>query len=290
MHGRFHAAATAAVDDVHLSVACDQRVVDERFHQLDCLGRRLAMQIEGRRTQAVASHLGRRGHSAWCPRPGAMVIDALQVAGGSNDNAMFDDDGIPVLPARLEDGPRAKTREVNPVAGRKAHCSDCRITRMFTNVVIVCGLLLASQTASAQTAAPTPTDRTKAHVYSAADLAAAIAKLPTDRPAASVRVFTLTPYNVAVERRLPREQGASMHEAQAELFYVIDGAATLLTGGKLIDETRNGTNLSGKGIEGGMRQTFGKGDFLLVPSGIPHQFVDIKAPIQLMSIYLPNAQ
>ena len=151
-------------------------------------------------------------------------------------------------------------------------------------------ILVGASSAYAQAPAPTPTDRTKAHVFSAADLAAAIAKLPTDRPASSVRVFTLTPYNVAVERRLPREQGASLHEAQAELFYVIEGSATLLTGGKLLGETRNGTNLSGKSIEGGVRQTFGKGDFLLVPSGIPHQFVDIKAPIQLMSIYLPNAQ
>lgn len=136
---------------------------------------------------------------------------------------------------------------------------------------------------------PAPTDRTKAHVFSAAELAAALAKLPTDRPASSVRVFSLAPYNVNVEQRQPRAQGASLHEAQAELFYVIEGTATLLTGGSLIGPTRNGSNLSGKGIEGGVRQTFGKGDFLLVPSGIPHQFVDIKAPVQLMSIYLPNA-
>jgi mannose-6-phosphate isomerase-like protein (cupin superfamily) len=158
---------------------------------------------------------------------------------------------------------------------------------MFIHLLALAGLLFALD-ASAQTPGPAPTDRTRAHVYSAADLAAAIAKLPTDRPAASVRVFTLTPYNVAVERRLPRAQGASLHEAQAELFYVIDGSATLLTGGKLTGEKRTGTNLAGTGIEGGVRQTFGKGDFLLVPSGIPHQFVDITAPVQLMSIYLPN--
>jgi mannose-6-phosphate isomerase-like protein (cupin superfamily) len=159
---------------------------------------------------------------------------------------------------------------------------------VFASTFVV--IAIAATVSAQAPQAPTPTDRTKAHVYSAADLAAAIAKLPTDRPAASVRVFSLAPYNVAVERRLPRQQGASLHEAQAELFYVIDGTATLLTGGKLIGETRNGTNLSGTGIEGGVRQTFSKGDFLLVPSGIPHQFVDITAPIQLMSIYLPNAK
>jgi mannose-6-phosphate isomerase-like protein (cupin superfamily) len=135
---------------------------------------------------------------------------------------------------------------------------------------------------------PGPTDRTKATVFSAAELAAALGKLSSERPSASVRVFSLAPYNVNVERRLPRPQGASLHEAQAELFYVIEGSATLLTGGTLTSPTRNGTNLSGPGIEGGVRQAFGKGDFLLVPSGVPHQFVDIQAPVHLMSIYLPN--
>jgi uncharacterized cupin superfamily protein len=104
-----------------------------------------------------------------------------------------------------------------------------------------------------------------------------------------VRVFTLAPYNVNVERRLPRPQGASLHEAQAELFFVIDGAATLLTGGTLVAPTRTGTNLAGTGIEGGVRQAVSKGDFMIVPSGLAHQFVDITAPIQLMAIYLPNA-
>ena len=54
------------------------------------------------------------------------------------------------------------------------------------------------------------------------------------RPAASVRVFTLDPYTVGVEQRQPMPQGASLHEAQAELFYVIEGSATILTGGTLV--------------------------------------------------------
>lgn len=148
---------------------------------------------------------------------------------------------------------------------------------------------ILSTIVQAQTAAqPAPTDRTKATQLTAAELSAAIAKLPTDRPASSVRVFTLAPYNVNVERRLPQAQGASLHEAQAEMFYVIDGTGTLLTGGKLVGETRNGTNLSGKAIEGGTTQKFSKGDFLLVPSGVAHQFIDLQGAVQLMSLYLPN--
>ena len=148
---------------------------------------------------------------------------------------------------------------------------------------------IASLSGQAQTpAGPPPTDRTKATHFSAADLQAALAKLPTDRPASSVRVFSLAPYNVNVERRLPQAQGASLHDAQAEFFYVIDGTATMLTGGKLVNPTRNGTNQSATTIDGGVRQVLNKGDFFIVPSGVPHQFVDLTGPVQVMSIYLPN--
>lgn len=149
-------------------------------------------------------------------------------------------------------------------------------------------LLAVARPAAAQTPPP-PTDRSKATVFTAEQLAAALAKVPTDRPSGSARVFTLAPYNVNVEQRQPRQQGASMHEAQAEFFYVIEGSATLLTGGTLTSPTRTGSNLAGPGIDGGVRQTFKKGDFMIVPSGVPHQFVDIKAPVHLLQIYLPNA-
>lgn len=146
-----------------------------------------------------------------------------------------------------------------------------------------------AQVAGAQAPAPpAPTDRTKATRFSAEELRAALAKLPTDRPSSAVRVFSLAPYNVNVEQRQPRPQGASLHEAQAELFYVIEGSATLLTGGTIPNAARTGTNLAGQTIENGVRTPFSKGDFLIVPSGIPHQFVDIQAPVHLMSIYLPN--
>ncbi len=154
--------------------------------------------------------------------------------------------------------------------------------------VIASLVLVATVSLAGQQPAPPPTDRTKATRFSAEELRAGLAKLPADRPSSAVRVFSLAPYNVNVEQRQPRAQGASQHDAQAELFYVIDGAATLLTGGTLTAPTRTGTNVAGTGIEGGTRQSFGKGDFLLVPSGVPHQFVDIQAPVHLMSIYLPN--
>jgi mannose-6-phosphate isomerase-like protein (cupin superfamily) len=162
-------------------------------------------------------------------------------------------------------------------------------SRFAVFVFTLAAAVATARVAPAQTpAAPPPTDRTKATRFSAEDLRTALGKLPTDRPSSAVRVFSLAPYNVNVEQRQPRQQGASQHDAQAELFYVIDGSATLLTGGTIPNATRTGTNLAGATIENGVRTPFGKGDFLIVPSGVPHQFVDIQAPVHLMSIYLPN--
>jgi uncharacterized protein YjlB len=44
----------------------------------------------------------------------------------------------------------------------------------------------------------------------------------------------------------------------------------------------------GPGIEHGTPLKFGKGDFMIVPAGVPHQFVDLTGPVTVMSMYLPN--
>jgi hypothetical protein len=59
------------------------------------------------------------------------------------------------------------------------------------------------------------------------------------------------PYAVNLEYRgKDVAANAAVPETEAEMFYVIDGAATLTTGRKLRDEkAMNQTNLSGTGIE-----------------------------------------
>jgi hypothetical protein len=61
-----------------------------------------------------------------------------------------------------------------------------------------------------------------------------------------------------------------VHVAQAELIYVTDGGCTFLMGGTLVNPKPNGGNLSGTGVTGGTPRTLAKGDFILVPAGVPH--------------------
>lgn len=154
--------------------------------------------------------------------------------------------------------------------------------RVFATAVSVC-IVLSTPGFAQRGTPPPPTDRTKASYMSAAEVSAAIAKLPTDRANSSVRVFTLAPYTVNIEHRQPMAQSPSVHADEGELFYVVDGSATMLTGGKLVGEPA-------KTIEGGVPQKFAKGDWIMVPSGVPHQFIDIKSPITILSLHLPNAK
>src|SRR5437762_165536 len=118
---------------------------------------------------------------------------------------------------------------------------------------------------------PPATDLTKGTVMTAADLHAAIDKAGDTNPSTITRVFSLAGdkrYTVMVEHRAPKAQAAAVHDNDAELFYVIDGWGTMVTGGKLVNETRNGVNLAGTAIEGGTATRLNKGDFFIVPEGI----------------------
>ena len=95
------------------------------------------------------------------------------------------------------------------------------------------------------------------------------------------------PYTVNIEHRIAVPQAAAVHDKDAELFYILDGSATLVTGGTLVDATRNGNNLNGKSLEGGTSQALTKGDFVIVPQGVPHWFNSVQGSITQISLHLP---
>ena len=165
--------------------------------------------------------------------------------------------------------------------------------RMLTIVGLVAmmaGALQAQQPAAAQPTTP-DTDLTKLGYISAADIAAGMKKLPQDRADVAMRIFQIPPYNVNAAHRAPVTQIANVHDDQSELFMVIDGGGSIVWGGKIVGATRNGTNVTGKSIEGGTTQRLGKGDFFVVPPGLPHMFADIgPGGLQVMQLYLPRTR
>ncbi len=133
---------------------------------------------------------------------------------------------------------------------------------------------------------------TKTYV-SAADVSAMMAKAKNERKQDQANfiqsLLTLAPYSANLEYRSAVPQPAAVHETEAEMFYVIDGSGTLVTGGKLTAESRtNPANLTGTGIEGGNTQNVAKGDFFIVPENTPHWFSKINGTLVLMSLHVPR--
>ena len=153
-------------------------------------------------------------------------------------------------------------------------------------------ILTASAAFAQQPAAPAAAAASRTMV-SASDVTALIAKAKAERKdnqaLLAQSMIQLAPYNVSLEYRAA-VANAAVHETEAELFYVIDGSATLVTGGKLTNENRtNAANLSGSGIEGGVSRRVAKGDFIMVPEGTPHWFSAIDGTVVLMSLHLPHS-
>lgn len=71
-----------------------------------------------------------------------------------------------------------------------------------------------------------------------------------------------------------RDGMAEAHENFADLFFVLEGRATMVTGGSVAGaKTINPGEIRGDSIEGGARQEMRAGDVLHVPAGLPHQIL-----------------
>src|SRR5262245_23377860 len=97
-------------------------------------------------------------------------------------------------------------------------------------------------------------------VVTAADLAAIVAKQPKDRNG-NQTFLQLAPYNVNMEHRVNVMQNASVHDKEAELFYIIDGGGTIVTGGKMVNGNRqDADNWNGTDMQGGTAKKERKGE------------------------------
>ena len=66
--------------------------------------------------------------------------------------------------------------------------------------------------------------------------------------------------------------GGELHQHFADVFVILDGHATVVTGGKIVDEksTEPG-EIRGKSVDGGTRQEVRPGDVVHIPAGLAHQ-------------------
>ena len=82
-----------------------------------------------------------------------------------------------------------------------------------------------------------------------------------------------------------------VHARMAEFFYVLDGEADLILGGKLTNpKCLNSSNLAGDGVEGGFTHHVKKGTYILVPENTAHYFtnIDKKLGVTVLDVHVPT--
>ncbi len=85
-------------------------------------------------------------------------------------------------------------------------------------------------------------------------------------------------YMVHASRREKAGQ-AEFHAKDADVIYVVQGAATFITGGEVVEAKTIGPDeIRGSSIKGGETRKISKGDVIIVPHSTPHQFLEVTNP------------
>jgi glc operon protein GlcG len=93
-----------------------------------------------------------------------------------------------------------------------------------------------------------------------------------------------TNYMIHTSRRVAPGK-AEVHTKDTDLIYVLDGSATFVTGGHVVDgSTTAPDEIRGASIDGGETRVLSKGDVIVVPAGTPHWFRDVRGPVLYYTI------
>lgn len=145
---------------------------------------------------------------------------------------------------------------------------------MSRSAGIAAVVLLVATAAHAQT--------TPASAMTRAEVFAQLEKAAVTSPGMMVaRMANTEAYRVnVVKRTVP--QGAIAHEVGTEVHYIVEGAATLVTGGAIVRAA--GGAATSATIRDGVSRQVHAGDIVLVPVGTPHWYQAIAEPLTYLEV------
>ena len=136
---------------------------------------------------------------------------------------------------------------------------------------------------AAQEAPPAPAPGSAGTYKADADLMAALKKAIAAAGGAqsSSPVSNTDQYRINIVHR-EKAAGALAHAGNTELHYIIEGAATVVTGGTIVRSADGGANAAT--IQGGDTQHIKKGDVIIVPAGSAHWYKEVESPVTYLEV------
>jgi mannose-6-phosphate isomerase-like protein (cupin superfamily) len=99
-------------------------------------------------------------------------------------------------------------------------------------------------------------------------------------------------FEVKTSRRV-KTLAAEVHITYTDILYIVKGSATLVTGGKLVDDITPLTYPDGRpfdetkmarSIVGGESRHIAAGDVVIIPNGLPHWFTEVEGPFWFFNV------
>ncbi len=162
------------------------------------------------------------------------------------------------------------------------------IAAMKNLLAMLLALAFTPQAPAAQPPAPPiPTGMFVSADEIAETLKHSIANNVVDQP---IKAWSVDGYRVSVAmlHRTKAETSALIHDRVTEIYQIIEGGGTIVTGGSLSDAkpsdlTRLGAGPSRTGVhEGGDSRRVGPKDVIIVPAGMPHRMSQLDGPISYL--------
>ncbi len=148
-------------------------------------------------------------------------------------------------------------------------------------------------------------DVSTATVVTESAIRAVIDAAPEDRVSdVQFRMVDAGGYNVGigvVQQPASAPGGAIEHDKQTEIYRVVSGSGTLITGGELVDrrplppdgnvvKQLTGPSSFGSGIRGGESRQISAGDMVIIPAGVPHGFSALQTDITYLVVRVDPEQ
>jgi mannose-6-phosphate isomerase-like protein (cupin superfamily) len=141
--------------------------------------------------------------------------------------------------------------------------------------------------------------RTTATYVPSSDVQATLKRAPENSVSdQQIRVVDVGKYNIAVGavyRSVKAVQAAVEHDQITEVYTIMEGSGTLVTGGTLVNPNRrradhrsvaelNGPSVDGTGLQGGESRRVGPGDVVIIPAGVGHYFSSVDGTIRYLVV------
>lgn len=162
-------------------------------------------------------------------------------------------------------------------------------------------LAIITLVATAVLGAQTPKPAAPATYVTPQDMNAAFKAMPNQTAAlidAPTKVIDAGGHylGVALVRRTSSDVNALSHDKIDEIYYILEGGGTLITGGSVVAGKHSessasiGPGWSGKSIENGQTRHVNTGAVIMITAGTPHMFSQLDGTIRYLVYRVDNSK